>query len=582
MACAAEVRRADQPVRRCRVTTPDWAVALYGNAPGAVKPAPRPEAEPRVIAPGELDAYTAAAIAGCLADLDAMRAAPWHEGANWDHNSHAIACRLREIANATWNEYTLADAEADFMAHAPYNSAWDGRAAKWRSATKTVGHKPARQPSKLELETPPVSLLTTGGEIQPGADGGPLINPIIDWTELFNSEEVEEEWILPPLLPARRMIALYSAPKAGKSLLMLEIAAGIASGREVIGHRCEPRRVLYVDFENDPRGDVRARLDAMEIGPADLTNLCYLSYPSMAKFDTAAGGGDLLRHVEHYDCDVVVIDTVSRAVMGEENDNDTWLSFYKHTGLALKQAGVACIRLDHSGKDQEKGMRGGSAKYGDVDAVWRLTGVGDETIRLQCTDHRMPIPADDIVLERQEYPLKHISRGDSWQARISAQANATVELLDKLDIPVDMGERKAGAKLRAAGHKVRNGPLREAIAARRLRLDVPLNLRGKRSDLTPSATTDQLAPGASGAQVGASSTGIPTCAQNQTPPLKGGVGWAQVPQSEKGAGAQVIQGQDPDAAVACGSCGRTTTAAVASRNQGNCSKCWSEINGGTK
>lgn len=557
--------------------TADWATAFFGNAPGATKPA-QPDPPPRNIEPGELDAYTTAAIAGCLADLDTLNNAPWYEGANWDHNSHAIACRLREIANATWNNYTLAQAETDFLTHAPRDTKWDQRAAKWRAAAKTIGHKPAKQPSKLETTTPPVSLLTPPQRETINTDnGGPLINARIDWHDLFHSEEIEEEWILPPLLPARRMVALYSAPKAGKSLLMLELAVGIAAGREVIGHNCEPRRVLYVDFENDPRGDIRARLDAMEVGPDQLDNLVYLSFPSMAKFDTAAGGGDLLRHVQHYDCEVVVIDTVSRAVIGEENDNDTWLSFYKHTGLALKQAGVACIRLDHSGKDQDKGMRGGSAKYGDVDAVWKLTSISEDTIRLQCTDHRMPVPADDIVLERQEYPLKHVFRGDSWQARISAQANATVELLDKLDIPVDMGERKAGAKLRSAGHKVRNGPLREAIAARRMRLDMPLNFQGKRSDLTTSAPADQLAPGASWAQVGASSTGIQTCAPNQTPPLKGGVGWAQVPRSEKDTGAQVTQNQDPDAAVTCCSCGRTTTAGIAARNLGNCAKCWEEI-----
>jgi hypothetical protein len=59
----------------------------------------------------------------------------------------------------------------------------------------------------------------------------------------------------------------------------------------------------------------------------------------------------------------VVIDTVSRAIDGEENSNDTWLN----------QLGIAMIRLDHSGKDETKGMRGGSAKSGDVDAVWLST-----------------------------------------------------------------------------------------------------------------------------------------------------------------------------------------------------------------
>jgi uncharacterized protein YndB with AHSA1/START domain len=106
-------------------------------------------------------------------------------------------------------------------------------------------------------------------------------------TSCSRPRTTDEEWIVEPLLPARRMIALYSAPKAGKSLLMLEIAVAIARGTEVLGATPDrPRRVLYVDFENDPRGDVRTRLEAMDVGPDQLDNLCYLTFPSLAKFDT--------------------------------------------------------------------------------------------------------------------------------------------------------------------------------------------------------------------------------------------------------------------------------------------------------
>ncbi len=208
--------------------------------------------------------------------------------------------------------------------------------------------------------------------------------PSLDWHELW-ADDTEEEWILEPLLPARRLVALYSAPKVGKSLLMLEIAVGISKGALTLGAQVpRPFTVLYVDFENDPKGDIRTRLQAMGHGPDDLGNLHYLSFPTLAALDSAAGAEQLLAAIDAYGAEVVVVDTVSRAVKGEENENDTWLAFYRHTGLALKQTKVALIRLDHSGKDETKGQRGGSAKSGDVDAIWRMKKETENVFSLEC------------------------------------------------------------------------------------------------------------------------------------------------------------------------------------------------------
>jgi hypothetical protein len=204
-------------------------------------------------------------------------------------------------------------------------------------------------------------------------------------------------------------VALYSAPKVGKSLLMLEIAANIAAGREVLGTKPpEPIRTLYVDFENDPRGDVRERLQAMGFAPVDLENLCYLSFPNLGKLDTQRGADELMAAITYYGCEVVVIDTVSRSIEGDENENDTWLSFYRHTGLRLKQAEVALIRLDHSGKDESKGQRGGSAKSGDVDAVWRMSKRSDDVYDLTCEANRFPVGENRLTLRREEEPLRHV------------------------------------------------------------------------------------------------------------------------------------------------------------------------------
>lgn len=298
--------------------------------------------------------------------------------------------------------------------------------------------------------------------------------PIIDWYELW-ADDTEDEWIVEPLLPARRLVALYSAPKVGKSLLMLEIAVAIAQRAPILGVLPErEHRVLYVDFENDPRGDVRERLQAMGQEPNRLQNLCYLSYPSMAKLDTLAGAADLMAAVHEYECEVVVIDTISRAVGGEENENDTWLNFYRNTGLALKQAGIACIRLDHTGKDAEKGMRGGSAKYGDVDAVWRLSRVTEEVYSLDCTDNRMPISEKSLTLHRHAGPLRHVVDGGGPKAKLDAKVEAIIEALDAAGAEKDIPTRDAEALAREAGVGARRSVLIDAVKRRRQRMGVYL------------------------------------------------------------------------------------------------------------
>lgn len=299
-------------------------------------------------------------------------------------------------------------------------------------------------------EPPPVTILHLPEE-DPELPAVEALFPRIDWHELWADQTVDE-WIVEPLIPARRLVALFSPPKVGKSLLMLEIAAAIARGAGVLGQvKAKARRVLYVDFENDPRGDIRTRLQNMGLTPDDLDNLVYLSFPQLAYLDTPMGGLQLLEAVKHYGCEVVVIDTISRAVGGEENANDTWLGFYKNTGLLLKAAGVATIRLDHTGKDESKGMRGGSAKYGDVDAVWAMKRVDETTYQLDCTANRLPIGEKLLVLHREEEPhLHHRVDAKGALGAMEARDNERLRALRKVHGDAVVGLNEAIRVLKAA------------------------------------------------------------------------------------------------------------------------------------
>lgn len=260
--------------------------------------------------------------------------------------------------------------------------------------------------------------------------------PRLDWRALWDDDTVDE-WLLYPLIPARRLVALFSPPKVGKSLLMLEVAVGIARGDcEVLGAKlAEGRKVLYVDFENDPRGDIRSRLQAMGRTPEELENLVYLSFPSLAYLDTVMGGLQLEAVAKHYGVELVVIDTISRAVQGEENANDTWLSFYRNTGVRLKNAGIACVRLDHTGKDESKGMRGGSAKNGDVDAAWQLSAVSDDLFVLECTANRLPIGEKRLAIRRHVAPLRHAVETNGLANEYERKRAAALLAIQALDPP---------------------------------------------------------------------------------------------------------------------------------------------------
>lgn len=310
-------------------------------------------------------------------------------------------------------------------------------------------------------DMPPEEQATLGDEVRTNL-------PRVDWQTLFDDDS-PEEWIAEPLIPARRLVALYSAPKVGKSLLMLELAVHISRGTDVLGTTPDrPRRVLYVDFENDPRGDIRERLRAMGFGPKDLDGLDYLSFPRLAALDTAQGGAQLLAATRVYGSEVVMVDTISRAITGLENENDTWLNFYRHTGRNLKAEGIALTRLDHSGKDETRGQRGGSAKSGDVDMVWRMSRITDDVYRLDCEASRLQVTEKTLVLHRDLTPrLRHRVDAQGRYAAWDAKVAEVMAAADAAGLDRSVGRVKLRDWLRTTGLKAPEKVLEEVCRRRK-------------------------------------------------------------------------------------------------------------------
>jgi hypothetical protein len=316
-------------------------------------------------------------------------------------------------------------------------------------------------------------------------DGSLLASLEIDFSadgSFWNTEVTSDDWLIPDLVARGRGHVMYAGAKTGKSLVALAaIAASCVPGHRAWTQAADPITVVYLDYEMT-EADLRQRLVEFGYGPDD--DFSHLHYVRAMAFgsdlDTREGGEALLAYAISVKADLVVIDTMSRAVRGEENDSDTVRNFYRCTGGLLKGYGIATLRLDHAGKQKDRGQRGSSGKNDDVDIVWRLDK-RDGGVELVKEHARMSWVTDkvDISYEETDDGMTVLKRSEGmWPSGVAEKARE----MDAAGLPVDVSKEAA----RAAGVRGKNSLLIATIRFRRERAEsVPLSV-GTRGGLGDS------------------------------------------------------------------------------------------------
>jgi hypothetical protein len=295
---------------------------------------------------------------------------------------------------------------------------------------------------------------------------------LIDWKKLW-ADENPEHWLVPGLICEGRGHGCPAASGIGKSLLWLDVSAGLASGRSVLGHPAqESIKVLYLDHENTPKGDIKPRLHAMGYKPEDLENLCYLSFPNINALNTQLGGDSFCQLLDYFSPKFVVIDTFSRFVEGDENSSKVAQDFYKYAGRELKRRKIAYLRIDHIGKDASKGARGSSAKIDDLDIIWILSKTKEPNkFLLKNEKARGSVESKEILIERRLNPLKHqILSSTDWSSLLAAtrryeQAISLIESLITKDPKHSLAQGKVWKELKdlCENKKITRSELFEAL-----------------------------------------------------------------------------------------------------------------------
>ena len=329
-------------------------------------------------------------------------------------------------------------------------------------------------PPELNLKPTTTTQAEQEDDEPPGADDDTeLLGMLVNWGDFWSVDHNASDWLLEPVVAAGRSHAIFAPGGTGKSLLSLWMAVQAATGKAGLSTAPQrPINVLYLDYEMT-EADLSERLGDMGYGPDDdLTRLHYALLPSLPGLDEPEGGKAVVKLAQLVEAELVVIDTFGRAVHGDENDADTVRAWYRWTGIHLKHDGRAFVRIDHAGKDLEKGQRGTSAKNDDVDVVWQMTKADAGAFNLKAKKRRMGWVPEEVKLVMRDDPLRYgLLSGLAYPAGTTDLA----KVLDGLGHPVDGSARSAADALRAAGKKAENAVIRAAVKYRK---EVELRLAG--------------------------------------------------------------------------------------------------------
>lgn len=181
------------------------------------------------------------------------------------------------------------------------------------------------------------------------------------------------EWAVKGVVVARGAVVVFGASGSGKSFFVFDMLAAIAEGRPFFGLRTKQRPVVYMALEG--RSGVRGRVLAWEA--VNSRSLPENFSVILDQFDlkNTADVAELASRLPR-GC-VIAIDTLARA--GDEDENDPKQRAFIINGMMELQrlTDGLVIAVAHTGKEEDKGLRGHKKLFDALDGVIAVSRTGE-------------------------------------------------------------------------------------------------------------------------------------------------------------------------------------------------------------
>ena len=313
----------------------------------------------------------------------------------------------------------------------------------------------------LQRGTPPdeVKALMTPDKLRAILATDPT-RPPLPPLDLLTADEIlttvypDPVWAIPGLLPAG-LAVLAGKPKIGKSWLALQWAQAVATGGMALGRKVERGEVLYLALEdNEESLQNRMKTLSWPIG-TDCEFMVMAEFAQQIGDLKAEGGEKLARQIEMRGYRLVVIDTLSRAVSGDQSDVSEMTRALAPIHVMSKTCNCCTTLVDHHNKgfgrspDAILDLLGSIGKGAIPDTILGLyREKGKSTAELVVTGRR--VAEQTLALEFDKLTACWQCLGDANELEMTERRQDIIGALD------DLGEATAKGISEATGQKRSN------------------------------------------------------------------------------------------------------------------------------
>lgn len=180
-------------------------------------------------------------------------------------------------------------------------------------------------------------------------------------------------WLVRGVLPLEGIAAVFGPSGSGKSFLVLDLLARVATGAEWFGCRARAAPVLYVALEGE--AGIAQRVQAYQ-AKNRFVDACVRFLLQGLDIRNATDRADLVQAVRAagWSGGVLCLDTLNRAAPGmDENDSKSMGETIAAAKAIQAELGGLVLLVHHTGKDATKGLRGHSSLHAALDAAIEVT-----------------------------------------------------------------------------------------------------------------------------------------------------------------------------------------------------------------
>jgi len=300
------------------------------------------------------------------------------------------------------------------------------------------------------FNTTAIADVLNGDNVPPGLEGFLPSLKVVDAATILNTEYPPLAWIIPDYLPPG-LTFLIGKPKVGKSWLALQLALSISTGGKVFDRDVQRGRVLYLALEdNERRLQDRMKKQNWISSPQNVDFMLSDTFREQITALNTGGGKRLLRYIDKQKYRLVIVDTFSRAIQGDQLDPGEMTEAVGHLQQYALAKNIALIIIDHMPKntgeinDPIGHIYGSVAKAGVTDTAWGLykeQGKAGAKLGISGRD------VDEFLLK-----LSFEKRGFYWHCEGNATEVAMTEQRKAiLDILEEIGPAEAKAIADATG-----------------------------------------------------------------------------------------------------------------------------------